>query len=141
MSVQEPLLKGDGGAVPSQPGGLVRDLAYIDGLGLVAGIIVGSGIFASPGVVIAAAGSVGFGMVCWAVASVLATFSSLVYAELATAYVSADGDYGYIKRAFGRDAAFCWVWVRCWRWRWRCWRCWRCCVWWRCCWRRWLCCR
>jgi hypothetical protein len=64
---------------------------------LLAGTIVGSGIFTSPGVVLLDAGSVGLGLMAWVAASFLALCSSLVYAELGAAIPKAGGNAEFLR--------------------------------------------
>jgi len=67
---------------------------------VVVGIIVGSGIFASPGVVLQDAGSVGLGLFAWVAASFMALCSGLVYAELGAAIPQAGGNAEYFRVRF-----------------------------------------
>jgi amino acid transporter len=61
------------------------------------GVIVGSGIFATPGVVLVDAGSVGLTLLAWLGAGVVALFSSFIYAELGSAIPHAGGDSEYLR--------------------------------------------
>lgn len=61
------------------------------------GIIIGSGIFASPGVVLLKAGSVGLGITAWLVAAFIALCSALVSAELGAAIPQAGGNAEFLK--------------------------------------------
>lgn len=68
----------DGGAHPTchgiggQEEGLSRRLSVWDGVACNVGNMVGSGIFASPGVVLDYAGSVGLGLLAWVLGAALA---------------------------------------------------------------------
>ena len=64
---------------------------------LLVGIIVGSGIFTSPGVVLQDAGSVGLGLTAWVAASLMALCSALVYCELGAAIPQAGGNAEYYR--------------------------------------------
>lgn len=63
----------------------------------VVGVIVGSGIFATPGQVLLNAGSVGLTLLAWVAAGVVALFSSFIYAELGSAIPHAGGDSEYLR--------------------------------------------
>lgn len=88
---------------------LRRGLGSWDAMAIVVSVIVGSGIFASPGLVLDTCGSVGLGLLSWLIAGVLATASSLVYCELGSMIPSAGGDYSYLREAFGDTVAFSWA--------------------------------
>lgn len=90
---------------------LRRGLGDWDAVAIVVSVIVGSGIFASPGIIVDTVGSVGLGLLSWVIAGVLATASSLVYCELGAMMPSAGGDYTYLREAFGDTVAFSWAWV------------------------------
>jgi hypothetical protein len=62
-------------------GVLRRRLGFADGVGVVVGIMIGSGIFASPGVALAAAGSPARALAAWALAAALVAVASLAYSE------------------------------------------------------------
>jgi len=93
---------------------LRRTLGVYDGLGLLIGGIIGSGIFASPGVCLERVGSPGMSLLVWCAAGALVVISSFSYMELAAMIPSAGGDFAYIQRAYGDDAAFCFAWYIFW---------------------------
>ena len=88
---------------------LRRGLGSWDAMAIVVSVIVGAGIFASPGVVLGTCGSVGLGLLSWVIAGMLATASSLVYCELGAMIPSAGGDFSYLREAFGDTVAFSWA--------------------------------
>lgn len=65
---------------------LKRQLGLINGIGIVFGLIVGSGIYLTPSGVIANAGSMGLCLILWAVAGILETIGTLCMAELGTTF-------------------------------------------------------
>ena len=71
---------------------LRRTLTLIDGVSLIVGIIIGSGIFSSPGTALAAAGSPAVFLLCWAASGALVLFASTTYAELGATIPCAGGD-------------------------------------------------
>jgi APA family basic amino acid/polyamine antiporter len=81
-------------------------------LALTVGIVVGAGIFRTPSVVAAAAGSEAMMMLAWVAGGLLSIIGALCYAELAAAYPHVGGDYHYLARAFGRRVAFLYAWAR-----------------------------
>ncbi len=76
------------------------------------GIVVGAGIFRAPALVAANAGSEWMFMAAWAFGGMASLIGALCYAELATAFPSAGGDYHFLHRAFGRRLAFLFAWAR-----------------------------
>jgi amino acid transporter len=48
----------------------------------------------------------------WIAGGVISLIGALCYAELATAYPNAGGDYYFIQRAFGRSLSFLFAWAR-----------------------------
>ncbi|HUG54937.1 MAG TPA: amino acid permease [Vicinamibacteria bacterium] len=87
-------------------------LSSLDVVALVVGIVVGAGIFRTPGVVARGAGSETAALVAWVLGGVVSLIGALCYVELATAYPHAGGEYRYLRRAFGRLAGFLFVWAR-----------------------------
>jgi basic amino acid/polyamine antiporter, APA family len=78
---------------------------------MVVGIMVGSGIFRTPGLVAGQLGSPGVTLVAWVVGGAVAFAGSLIFAELATRYPRAGGKYVYARGAFGPRAGFVVGWV------------------------------
>lgn len=90
---------------------LRRRLRTVDGLAMVVGIMVGSGIFRTPGLVAAQLGRPWLTFVAWVLGGALAFMGSLVFAELATRHPQAGGKYVYVREAFGPRAGFVVGWV------------------------------
>ncbi|MFI4944161.1 MAG: APC family permease, partial [Burkholderiales bacterium] len=86
--------------------GLRRTLRATDGLAMVVGIMVGSGIFRTPGVVAGQLGRPWLTFVAWALGGLVGLLGALVFAELATRHPSAGGKYVFAREAFGRRTAF-----------------------------------
>jgi len=85
---------------------LRRTLRLGDSLAMVVGIIVGAGIFRTPGLVAAQLGRPWLTFVAWLLGAGLALLGALVFAELATRRPRAGGKYVYVTEAFGRRAGF-----------------------------------
>jgi APA family basic amino acid/polyamine antiporter len=90
----------------TEAGRLRRSLRATDGLAMVVGIMVGSGIFRTPGVVAGRLGRPWLTFVAWALGGLVGLLGALVFAELSTRYPSAGGKYVFAREAFGRRAAF-----------------------------------
>jgi len=76
------------------------------------GIVVGAGIFRTPSLVAGAAGSEALVIAAWVAGGLISLVGALCYAELASAYPQAGGDYRYLVRAFGRPVGFLYAWAR-----------------------------
>src|SRR2546427_4261652 len=85
---------------------LKRSLRTIDGLAMVVGIMVGSGIFRTPGLVAAYLGRPSLTFVAWVLGGVVALLGALCFAELSTRHPAAGGKYVYVREAFGPRAGF-----------------------------------
>ena len=100
--------------MPPADGSLRRTLTFWDGIGVSVGIMIGSGIFASPGVALQRCGSAGSVLLAWIGAAFLVLCASFCYAELAAMLPDAGGDFAYLKRAYGEVAAFSFAWCNFW---------------------------
>jgi len=78
---------------------------------MVVGIMVGAGIFRTPGLVAARLGSPWLTFVAWIAGAALSVLGALVFAELATRHPMAGGKYVYAREAYGRRAGFVIGWV------------------------------
>ncbi|KAI2654677.1 b(0,+)-type amino acid transporter 1 [Labeo rohita] len=85
---------------------LKRELGLTSAVSLVAGIMIGSGIFMSPQFILAYVGSSGASLIIWAVCGIVCMCSALSYAELGTIIRESGGDYSYILRIYGPCPAF-----------------------------------
>jgi basic amino acid/polyamine antiporter, APA family len=87
-------------------------LSVVDAVALIAGVVVGAGIFKTPAIVAIHAGGTDLFLLAWLVGGVISLIGALCYAELATAYPNTGGDYHYLRCAFGHDMAFLFAWAR-----------------------------
>ncbi|KAL4737263.1 amidase signature domain-containing protein [Aspergillus similis] len=87
-----------------------KTLTYINGLSLVVGLVIGSGIFSSPSQVNANAGSPGGALIAWLVAGLLAWTGAASYAELGGAIPLNGGAQAYLSKIFGELAGFLFTW-------------------------------
>jgi APA family basic amino acid/polyamine antiporter len=85
---------------------LKRSLRLFDGLTMVVGVVVGAGIFRTPGLIAAQLGRPWLTFVAWVLGGALAFLGALIFAELATRLPKAGGKYVYAREAFGPRAAF-----------------------------------
>ncbi len=57
-------------------------------------------------------GDAGWMLACWVAGGVVSLIGALCYAELASTYPHAGGDYHFLTRAYGRDVSFLYAWAR-----------------------------
>ncbi|OJD11723.1 hypothetical protein AJ78_07560 [Emergomyces pasteurianus Ep9510] len=87
-----------------------KTLTYMNGLSLISGLIIGSGIFSSPGQVSSKVGSPGASLIVWAVAGVLVWTGGASYAELGSAIPLNGGAQVYLAKIFGELMGFLFTW-------------------------------
>jgi amino acid transporter len=94
------------------PGVPAPTLSVFDATMITVGIVIGAGIFQTPTMVAGIAGTPGLMLLAWVLGGVLSLVGALTYAELATTYPSAGGDYTFLSRAYGRHVSFLFAWAR-----------------------------
>ena len=87
-------------------------LSVFDAVMITVGIVVGAGVFQTPTLVADIAGSPVAMLTAWLLGGALSFIGALSYAELATTYPSAGGDYAFLTRAYGRNISFMFAWAR-----------------------------
>jgi APA family basic amino acid/polyamine antiporter len=78
---------------------------------IVAGTIIGSGIFLVPAEMMQAVGSARLVYLAWIVGGLLSFFGALTYAELGAMRPYAGGEYVYVRDAYGPLPAFLYGWT------------------------------
>jgi amino acid transporter len=96
----------------SQQGAPKAILTTRDTVAIIVGLVIGAGIFRFPPLVAANSPDEAAFYLLWIVGGAISLVGALCYAELATAYPSAGGDYHFIQRAFGRTLSFLFGWAR-----------------------------
>ncbi|KAI0068994.1 APC amino acid permease [Artomyces pyxidatus] len=81
------------------------------GIALIAGLQIGSGIFSSPGVVVANTGSVGASLVVWILSGLLSWTGAGSFAELGSAIPLNGGAQAYLGYAYGPLASYLYTWT------------------------------
>jgi APA family basic amino acid/polyamine antiporter len=90
---------------------LVRGLGLLDSTMLVAGSMIGSGIFIVSADIARLVGSPGWLLVVWAVTGVLTLVAALSYGELAAMMPRAGGQYVYLREAYSPLWGFLYGWT------------------------------
>lgn len=95
---------------PREGGVHKRTVTFRNGLGLVIGLQIGSGIFSTPGLV-AAVGSPGASICVWVAAGLLAWTGASAYAELGSSLPFNGGSHAYLRHIYGDLPAFLFSWT------------------------------
>src|ERR671910_2155330 len=85
---------------------LKRQIGLFSAVMLIAGDMIGTGIFISTGVIAETLPSPGGVLLVWLLGGLLALTGALTFAELSASLPFAGGDYIYIREAYGRLMAF-----------------------------------
>jgi len=96
---------------PAASDKLVRGLGLLDSTMLVAGSMIGSGIFIVSADIGRLVGSAGWLLVVWAVTGALTVTAALSYGELAAMMPRAGGQYVYLREAYGPLWGFLYGWT------------------------------
>ena len=90
---------------------LDRSLGFLDATLIVAGSMIGSGIFIVTSQMARDIGSSGWILVVWALTGFITVLAALSYGELAGMMPNAGGQFVYIQRAFGKRISFLYGWT------------------------------
>ena len=90
---------------------LNRTLGLLDATSIVAGSMIGSGIFIVTASMVRDIGSAGWLLFLWLLTGLITVFAALSYGELAGMMPKAGGQYVYIQRAYGRMISFLYGWT------------------------------
>src|ERR671932_1283666 len=92
-------------------GDFIRGLGLLDSTMLVAGSMIGSGVFIVSSIIARQVGSPGWLLVVWVVTGVLTLMAALSYGELAAMMPKAGGQYVYLREAFSPLWGFLYGWT------------------------------
>jgi amino acid transporter len=87
-------------------------LSVTDGVFLVAGMVIGVGIFKAPGMVAGGSSSAQEFFFAWLLGGIASLCGALVYAELASRHPETGGEYAFLRRGLGEGVAFVFAWSR-----------------------------
>src|SRR5215217_5398170 len=91
--------------------GFIRGLGLLDSTMIVAGSMIGSGIFIVSGGISKQVGSPGWLLVVWVVTGLLTLIAALSYGELAAMMPRAGGQYVYLREAYTPLWGFLYGWT------------------------------
>ncbi|HEX8160379.1 MAG TPA: amino acid permease [Pyrinomonadaceae bacterium] len=102
---------GAGAEAEDRREGFVRGLGLLDSTMIVAGSMIGSGIFIVSSIIARQVGSPGWLLVVWIVTGLLTLMAALSYGELAAMMPRAGGQYVYLREAFSPMWGFLYGWT------------------------------
>src|SRR5438045_4626417 len=91
--------------------GFVRGLGLLDSTMIVAGSMIGSGIFIVSADIAREVGAPGWLLVVWLITGLLTVMAALSYGELAAMMPKAGGQYVYLREAFSPLWGFLYGWT------------------------------
>ncbi len=89
-----------------------RLLSPLGAVAIIVGIVIGAGIFKTPSMVAGITGDLGWAISLWIAGALISMMGALCYAELATLYPHAGGDYHFLTRAYGKNVSFLYGWAK-----------------------------
>ncbi|HXN71912.1 MAG TPA: amino acid permease [Candidatus Acidoferrales bacterium] len=89
---------------------LLHELSLRDATAIVAGTVIGSGIFLVPNSVAIQLSSFAAVLMVWLVGGLLSLFGALALGELGAAFPGAGGLYVYLRHAYGKPVGFLYGW-------------------------------
>jgi APA family basic amino acid/polyamine antiporter len=105
-ALKEPSVSGAPDGAPKQI------LSLYDCVAIIVGLVIGTGIFSFPSIVAGVLGQTDAILMVWLAGGIVSIIGALCYAELATAYPSAGGEYHFLTRAYGANVGFMFAWAR-----------------------------
>ncbi|SPO04323.1 related to large neutral amino acid transporter [Cephalotrichum gorgonifer] len=96
-----------------EQGTFARNLGTIEAFGIIISIVIGSGVFTSPGAIDTNVPSPGVSLLIWLIGGVLAWTGASTLAELGTAIPGEGGIQPYLQYIFGNVFGFlaAWTWI------------------------------
>jgi basic amino acid/polyamine antiporter, APA family len=89
---------------------LLRELTLTDGISIVVGCVIGSGIFLVPNSIAKQLPAFSYVALLWIAGGLLTLCGALALGELGAAFPHAGGLYVYLREAYGRPIAFLYGW-------------------------------
>ncbi|GAA0680232.1 APC family permease [Clostridium cadaveris] len=91
---------------------LKKNISFLEAMAIVVGMIIGSGVFLKPGIVLQNAGTPALAITAWVAGGIITLASALTIAEIAAAIPKSGGLYTYLKDLYGDVFGFLLGWVQ-----------------------------
>jgi amino acid transporter len=91
-----------------------QQLTLFDAICIIAGIVIGAGIYETTPLVAGAVTTPVWLLAIWLLGGLLSLAGALCYTELVTRYPEEGGDYVFLNHAYGRRTGFLFVWAGFW---------------------------
>lgn len=98
-------------AITSPSPSLIPSLSLFDSAAIVAGSMIGSGVFIVSADIVRATGSSAGLLAVWLISGLMTMAGALAYGELAAMMPQAGGQYVFLREAYGGLCAFCYGWT------------------------------
>src|SRR6188508_165121 len=98
-------------ATPSLPPDLPRKVGFWGAIAVLVGIVIGSGIFATPTIIARNLDSPGLILAFWVLGGLIALCGALTFAELAALLPHSGGIYVFLREGIGPCPAFVFGWT------------------------------
>lgn len=89
-----------------------KSLSFAGALALVIGMVIGSGIFLKPGIVLKDAGSPAMSIAAWVVAGIITLAAALTVVEIAAVIPKSGGLYTYLEELYDKRVGFLVGWIQ-----------------------------
>lgn len=89
-----------------------KNLSFVEALAIVVGMIIGSGIFLKPSIVLSAAGTPIAALIAWIAGGIITLASALSISEIASAMPRAGGLFTYLEELYGEKVGYLLGWVQ-----------------------------
>ena len=89
----------------------LKRINLFDGISIVAGAMIGSGIFIVSADIARTVGSPGWLIVCWIITGLITVIGAISYGELASMMPNVGGQYAYLREAYHPLVGFLFGWT------------------------------
>jgi amino acid transporter len=99
-------------STPQQGSAGIGSLGLWDAVSIIVGIVIGTAVYMVPWLIFSSTINPTWGILVWVLGGLVALIGAFCYAELATTYPKAGGDYFYQSKAFGPATGFLFGWAQ-----------------------------